>query len=160
MHPSERARAAFWAARGYVVEQKPQRVSEFLRIAAEDGSSFYGVLARAALGRDTGFDWDDPAPPDDALRAAAELPGVQRALALGQIGQSTLAEQEIRMQSGHFSLCGEGLCIGYDGGDAVSSEYKPRFEWTGGRIVKVVFDVADDRYVDVERQMAAALARD
>ena len=64
------------------------------------------------------------------------------------------------MQSGHFSLCGEGLCIGYDGGDAVSSEYKPRFEWTGGRIVKVVFDVADDRYVDVERQMAAALARD
>ena len=27
-------------------------------------------------------------------------------------------------------------------------------------IVKVVFDVADDAYVDVEREMAAAMARD
>jgi arylsulfatase len=42
----------------------------------------------------------------------------------------------------------------------VSSEYKPRFEFTGGRIVKVVFDVADDAYVDVKRQLAAAIARD
>jgi len=62
--------------------------------------------------------------------------------------------------TGHFSLCGEGLCIGYDGGDAVSSEYASRFEWTGGEIVKVVFDVADDAYVDVERHLAAAMARD
>ena len=37
---------------------------------------------------------------------------------------------------------------------------RPKFPFTGGRIVKVVFDVADDAYVDVERQMAAALARD
>ncbi len=49
-HPSERARAAFWAARAYVVAQKPQEVSRFLRIAAEDGRSFYGQLARAVLG--------------------------------------------------------------------------------------------------------------
>ena len=35
--------------------------------------------------------------------------------------------------TGHFSLCGEGLCIGYDGGDAVSSQYTPKFEFTGGR---------------------------
>jgi len=62
--------------------------------------------------------------------------------------------------TGHFSLCGEGLCIGYESGDAVSSEYKPPFKFSGGRIVKVVFDVANDAYVDVERHMAAALARD
>ena len=54
----------------------------------------------------------------------------------------------------------EGLCVGYDGGDAVSSEYKPRFEFTGGKIVKVVFDVADNTYVDIERHLAAAMARD
>jgi hypothetical protein len=54
----------------------------------------------------------------------------------------------------------EGLCIGYDGGDAVSSEYKPKFEFSGGRIIKVVFDVADDVYIDVERHLAAAMARD
>jgi hypothetical protein len=45
-------------------------------------------------------------------------------------------------------------------GDAVSSEYRPKFEFSGGRIVQVVFDMADDAYVDVERHLAAAMARD
>ena len=62
--------------------------------------------------------------------------------------------------TGHFSLCGEGLCIGYDSGDAVSQRCTRRFAFTGGEIVKVVFDVADDAYVDVERHLAAAMARD
>ena len=34
------------------------------------------------------------------------------------------------------------------------------FEFTGGSIVQVVFDVADDAYIDVERHFAAAMARD
>ncbi len=34
------------------------------------------------------------------------------------------------------------------------------FEFTGGEIVKVVFDIADDAYVDVEAHLAAAMARD
>jgi arylsulfatase len=76
------------------------------------------------------------------------------------IDDDVVAEQEIRTIAAFYALCGEGLCIGYDAGDAVSSAYKPKFEWSGGEIVKVVFDVADDAYVDVERQMAAALARD
>ncbi len=77
------------------------------------------------------------------------------------IDDKVVAEQEIRTVLGHFSLCGEGLCIGYDSGDSVSSEYAgDRFEFTGGRIVKVVFDIADDAYVDVESHLAAAMARD
>jgi soluble lytic murein transglycosylase len=95
-HPSERSRAAFWAARAYVVEQKPQHVAEFLRIAAEDTRSFYGLLARAVLGQDEGYDWDQPDPQGDGLRGVAKLPGAQRALALSQIGQNGLAEMEIR----------------------------------------------------------------
>ena len=102
-HPSERARAAFWAARAYVVEQKPQRVAEFLRIAAEDTRTFYGLLARAALGQDEGHDWGDGELQDDGLSAAAQLPGARRALALGQIGQSGLAEKEIRKLAGRAS---------------------------------------------------------
>jgi hypothetical protein len=76
------------------------------------------------------------------------------------VDEEVVAEAEIRTILSRYSLCGEGLCIGYDGGDAVSSEYKPKFEFTGGKIVKVVFDVADDAYVDVERELAAAMARD
>ena len=71
-----------------------------------------------------------------------------------------VAEDEMRTILSRYSLRGEGLCIGYDGGDAVSSESKPKFEFTGGRIVKVVFDVGDDAYIDVERELAAAMARD
>jgi hypothetical protein len=69
-------------------------------------------------------------------------------------------EMEIKTMASRYSLCGEGLCVGYDGGDAVSSEYKPEFEFTGGEILKVVYDVADDAYVDVERHLEAAMARD
>lgn len=76
------------------------------------------------------------------------------------VDDQVVAEGEMRTMTGHFSLCGEGLCIGYDGGDAVSSMYTPKFEFTGGQIKKVVFDVADDAYVDVEKQLAAAMARD
>jgi arylsulfatase len=76
------------------------------------------------------------------------------------IDEDAVTEQEIRTIAAFYALCGEGLCIGYDSGDAVSSLYKPKFEFTGGTIVKVIFDVADDAYVDVEQHLAAALARD
>ena len=76
------------------------------------------------------------------------------------IDEQAVDEEEIRTIAAFYALCGEGLCIGYDSGDAVSSLYKPKFEFTGGTIRKVVFDVADDVYVDVERVLAAALARD
>ncbi len=76
------------------------------------------------------------------------------------VDDDVVGEQEIKTIASRYSLCGEGLCIGYDGGDAVSSEYTPKFEFTGGRIVKVVIDVADDAYIDVEKHLAAALARD
>jgi hypothetical protein len=76
------------------------------------------------------------------------------------IDDQVVAEDEMRTIASRYSLCGEGLCIGYDGGDAVSSEYTPRFEFTGGTIHKVVFNVGDDAYVDVERHMAAAMSRD
>ena len=55
-----------------------------------------------------------------------------------------VAEGEIRTMTGHFSLCGEGLCVGYDSSDTVSSEYGSESHFTGGTITKVVFDVADD----------------
>jgi arylsulfatase len=43
----------------------------------------------------------------------------------------------------------------------VSSQYEgDRFPYSGGEIRKVIFDVADDQYKDVERQLAALLSRD
>ena len=77
------------------------------------------------------------------------------------IDDQQVAETPIRTVLGHFSLCGEGLCIGYDSGDAVAADYAgQRFEFTGGEIKKVVFDIADDAYVDLEAHLAAAMSRD
>jgi len=70
------------------------------------------------------------------------------------------AEGPLRTMTGRYSLCGEGLCIGYDGGDSVSKEYKPKFRFAGGRVIKVVFDVAKDGSVNVQQELAAAMARD
>jgi hypothetical protein len=76
------------------------------------------------------------------------------------IDENAADSMEIRTIPAFYALCGEGLCIGYDSSDPVSPDYAGRFEYTGGEIVKVVFDVADDAYVDIERHMAAAMARD
>jgi hypothetical protein len=76
------------------------------------------------------------------------------------IDDQQIAEQEIRTVLGHFSLCGEGLCIGYDSADPVSALYSSGSPFTNGTIHKVVFDIADDAYVDVQAHLAAAMARD
>ncbi len=76
------------------------------------------------------------------------------------VDEEAVASGDFRTQTGHYALAGEGLCIGYDSGDAVSSEYKGRFAFAGGRIVKVIYDVAEDHYVDIEKRFAAAMARD
>jgi len=76
------------------------------------------------------------------------------------VDDEVVGEGELRTMTGHFTLCGEGLCIGYDGGDAVSGEYTPKFPFTNGTIEKVVFDVADDAYIDLEAHLAAAMSRD
>jgi len=76
------------------------------------------------------------------------------------VDDKVVGEDKFRIQSGHYALCGEGLSIGIDSGDSVSSEYKPTFEFSGGRVIKVVFDVAKDTYVNVEKAMAASMARD
>jgi arylsulfatase len=76
------------------------------------------------------------------------------------VDENAVASSDFRVQTGHYALAGEGLAIGYDSGDPVSSEYKSGFRFSGGRIVKVIYDVADDVYIDLERKLAAAMARD
>lgn len=76
------------------------------------------------------------------------------------VDEQEVASGEIRTQTGHFTLCGEGLCIGYDGGDSVVPDYSGGFPFTNGLLHSVTFDVADDAYIDVERHLAAAYMRD
>jgi hypothetical protein len=74
--------------------------------------------------------------------------------------EQALDKQPCRTQIGHYSLAGEGLCVGYDSGDRVSAEYHGRNRFAHGEIIQVVYDIGDDAYVDVELKFAAKLARD
>jgi arylsulfatase len=78
------------------------------------------------------------------------------------VDDKAVASADFRTQTGHYSLAGEGLCIGHDSGDTVSGAYRGegKYAFSGGGIVKVVYDIADDAYVDVERKFAAKIARD
>ena len=40
------------------------------------------------------------------------------------VNDKVVAEGPMRTQVGKFTLCGDGLCVGYDSGDAVSTDYK------------------------------------
>lgn len=76
------------------------------------------------------------------------------------VDEAAVATADFRTQSGHYALAGEGLAVGRDSADPVSTEYAPGFAFAGGRIVTVTYDIGDDEYVDLERRLAARLARD
>ncbi|MFE2959325.1 sulfatase-like hydrolase/transferase [Nocardia tengchongensis] len=65
----------------------------------------------------------------------------------------------MRAQIGMFSLAGDGLCVGYDSGDSVTTQYRPPGTFTGGTIEKVTIDVGKESYTDLEKEAAAALER-
>jgi arylsulfatase len=73
------------------------------------------------------------------------------------VGKTTLyvngqavAQGNMRTQTGKFTLSGDGLCIGFDSGDAVSEEYKSPGSFKGGTILGVGVDVSPEVYLDLE----------
>ena len=76
------------------------------------------------------------------------------------VGEQVVAEGPMRAQIGPFTLCGDGLCVGYDSADPVSRSYPPGFPFTGGKILGVAVDISEEQYLDLEREAAAAFARD
>jgi arylsulfatase len=76
------------------------------------------------------------------------------------VGEKVVAQGPMRAQIGPFTLCGDGLCVGYDSADPVSRSYPPGFPFKNGAILGVAVDIGDDQYLDLEREAAAAFARD
>jgi arylsulfatase len=76
------------------------------------------------------------------------------------INHQEAGSAEIKTQLGNFSLVGEGLCVGRDGGQPVSSDYESPFRFVGGVIKQVIVDVSGEPYTDFEREVARVFARD
>ncbi|WP_431957895.1 arylsulfatase [Nocardia lijiangensis] len=67
---------------------------------------------------------------------------------------------DLRTHPGTFGLAGGGIAVGRNGGQSVSSSYTAPYPFTGGAVAKVVVDTSGTPYIDVERELAAAFARD
>ena len=76
------------------------------------------------------------------------------------VNDKPVAEGPMRAQVGKFTLCGDGLCVGYDSADAVSELYKSPSRFKGGKILFVEVSVEKAQYLDLERLAAAAYAVD
>ena len=89
-------------------------------------------------------------------------PGVSTGILSLYHGDKKVGEGRIKTQPGLFSLAGEGLCVGRDSGEAVTSDYpnESPHTFTGGTIKRVAVDVSGDPYIDLEREAVAMLARE
>jgi arylsulfatase A-like enzyme len=78
------------------------------------------------------------------------------------INEEKVGEGKIKTQPGKFSLAGEGLNVGKDGGEPVTDDYPGDAPWpfVGGAIDRVIIDVSGEPYVDVEREAVAMLSRE
>lgn len=88
---------AFWAARSELRCQRPEKVASLLREAASHGETFYGLLAARQLGLKQRFDWGLPDLSAADYAELSVLPGVRRAVALAEIDEYKLADDETRL---------------------------------------------------------------
>jgi arylsulfatase A-like enzyme len=76
------------------------------------------------------------------------------------VNDKVVAQGPMRTQPAKFTLSGDGLCVGYDSGDAVSAEYKTPGTFHGGTIQAVGVTVEKASYSDLEGEAQRALMRD
>ncbi len=91
----DRSAAAYWASRAHVRAKNPDKVSHWLKVAAEFPRTFYGQLATRALGLEPTFDWRVPTLTGSHGAQLMTSRIGKRALALLQVGETDLAEKEL-----------------------------------------------------------------
>ena len=94
--PEFYAATHYWSARAAQASRRPQEVNPLLRAAARSAESFYGLLAREALGMDKRL--PQTAASRDLGRIEA-LPNIRRATELAALGWRSSAEQLLRHQA-------------------------------------------------------------
>lgn len=93
--PAQRAAGAFWAARVAQREGDRGKYTVWMRRAAQDDDTFYGAIARRALGPPVACVSKETIGNAD-LDALLSAPQGRRAFALLQVGEKRLAEAELR----------------------------------------------------------------
>jgi arylsulfatase A-like enzyme len=78
------------------------------------------------------------------------------------IDDEKVGEGQIMTQPGNFSLVGEGLNVGKDPGEPVTSDYAGAhpYAFIGGTIKEAIVDVSGEHYVDLELEALAMMKRE
>ncbi len=77
------------------------------------------------------------------------------------INDEKVGESKIRTQPGKFSIAGEGLNVGRDGGEPVTGDYPGEYPWPfSGTVKRVVVDVSGDVSIHHEVEAHAMLIRE
>jgi len=76
------------------------------------------------------------------------------------VNEKVVAEGPMKTQPGKFTLCGDGLCVGFDSADAVSEEYSGSNPFKGGTIKFVGVTHEKAQYLDLETLARAAFSVD
>ncbi len=93
---TQRATAAFWAARSEQRQRDRGAAAGWLRLAAQENDTFYGAIARRALGPSLACTTGETVGTAD-VEALLEAPAGRRAFALLQVGEKRRAEAELRV---------------------------------------------------------------
>lgn len=96
LSPWDRAAAQFWAYRAMERTGEVSEARYWLEQAAHQPHSFYGLLAAHLLGRESEWSWQVPELTANHVAILSKQTAGWRALALLQVGQKTLAEDELR----------------------------------------------------------------
>lgn len=91
------AAGGVWGARSAIACQHPDRVSALLEKAANHKMTFYGLIALRQLGLEPSFHWTSIGLNPNNLDELLKLPGVRRAIALVEVRQPELADEELRL---------------------------------------------------------------
>lgn len=94
--PTARAAGAFWASRAHLASRRPREATKWLVQAATVPGTFYGLLARRALGVNMPLDWSLPEVTRDDLEQLLAEPGFRRGLALLELEMRQQAGREFR----------------------------------------------------------------
>lgn len=94
-----RSAGYYWAARASMADRKPQMVASYLKAAAREEDSFYGLLANETLGlqKPRGLVRGNGAAGDRG--AIATLPNVRIAATLASLGRWAEADEALRYQA-------------------------------------------------------------
>ena len=76
------------------------------------------------------------------------------------VDEQVVAQAPWKTQAGHFTLGGDGICVGFDSEDRVSDQYESPGTFCDGTIRGVAVDISDEVYLDLEHEAAAVMARD